>query len=258
MLTAVCTRRRTRKFTVHSATLSRSPPAATPSIRTCVTSSCPSTISGCNWMRRGAGSNRSPYQALQRILGGAIDTPEEDRPISTVSTTRRENLRALLGLQSDFNLAGQDWTLDTGLVWSRNQLDLNWPVDTLTSRMDLAFAGLGGPECDPRAGSPGSGNLGTGACYYYNSFQTSVYDPVTGERWDTADNSPWAPDPRLSVAEAARKYRNPAELLRWTQGAYITDAELEQVVFDLLLSGDAVDTAEWPPGTCPGFPVPGG
>lgn len=194
-----------------------------------------------------------PYQALQRILGGAIDTPEEDRPISTVSTTRRENLRALLGLQSDFNLAGQDWTLDTGLVWSRNQLDLNWPVDTLTSRMDLAFAGLGGPECDPRTGSPGSGNLGTGACYYYNSFQTSVYDPVTGERWNTADNSPWAADPRLSVAEAARKYRNPAELLRWTQGAYITDAELEQVVFDLLLSGDAVDMPNGPLGLALGF-----
>ena len=194
-----------------------------------------------------------PYQALQRILGGAIDTPEEDRPISTVSTTRRENLRALIGLQYDFTLAGRDWNLDTGLVWSRNQLDLNWPVDTLTSRMDLAFAGLGGPECDPRTGSPGSGNLGTGACYYYNSFQTSVYDPVTGERWDTADNSPWAADPRLSVAEAARKYRNPAELLRWTQGAYITDAELEQVVFDLLLSGDTVDMPNGPLGLALGF-----
>ena len=60
MPTGVCTRRRTRKFTVHSATPSRSPPAATLSIRTCVTSSCPTTISGCNWMRRGAGSNRSP------------------------------------------------------------------------------------------------------------------------------------------------------------------------------------------------------
>lgn len=194
-----------------------------------------------------------PYQAMQRILGGAIDTPDEDRPISTVSSARRENLRALIGLRSDFTLAGRDWFLDTDLIYSRNQLDLNWPVDTLTSRMDLAFAGLGGPECDPQTGMPGSGNLGTGECYYYNSFQTSVYDPVTGERWDTADNSPWAADPRLSVAEAARKYRNPAELLRWTQGAYITDAEVDQVVFDLLLSGDAIDLPNGPLGLALGF-----
>ena len=194
-----------------------------------------------------------PYQALQRILGGTVDSTEEDRPISTVSSTRRENMRALIGLQSDFTVAGQSWLLDSGLIYSRNQLDLNWPVDTLTSRMDLAFAGLGGADCDPHTGIPGSGNLGTGACYYYNSFQTSVYDPVTGERWDSTDSSPWAADPRLSVAGAARKYRNPAELLRWTQGAYITDAEIEQVVFDLVLSGDAIDLPHGPLGLALGF-----
>ena len=194
-----------------------------------------------------------PYQAMQRILGGAIDSPEEDRPISTVSHTSRKNLRALIGLQSDLVLGGRTWLADAGLVYSRNRLDLNWPVDTLTSRMDLAFAGLGGPDCDPQTGTPGSGNLGTGACYYYNSFQTSVYDPVTGERWDGADTSPWAADPRLSVAGAARKYRNPAELLRWTQGAYITDAEIEQVVVDLLLSGDLIDMRNGPLGLALGF-----
>ena len=201
--------------------------------------------------RRGFGP--VPYQALQRILGGTIDSTEEDRPISTVSTTRRENMRALIGLQSDFTLAGQSWLLDSDLIYSRNRLDLNWPVDTLTSHMDLAFAGLGGPGCDPHTGIPGSGNLGTGRCYYYNSFQTSVYDPVTGERWDTTDTSPWAADPGLSVTEAARKYRNPAELLRWTQGAYITDAEIEQVVFDLVLSGDAIDLPNGPLGLALGF-----
>ena len=194
-----------------------------------------------------------PYQALQRILGGTVESTEEERPISTVSTTRRENMRAVLGLQSDFTVAGQSWLLDTDLVYSRNQLDLNWPVDTLTSRMDLAFAGLGGPDCDPHTGIPGSGNLGSGSCYYYNSFQTSVYDPVTGERWAAADASPWAADPRLSVAEAARKYRNPAELLRWTQGAYMTDAEIEQVVFDLVLSGDAIDLPNGSLGLALGF-----
>ena len=64
---------------------------------------------------------------------------------------------ALIGLQSDFTMAGQSWLLDSDLIYSRNRLDLNWPVDTLTSRMDLAFAGLGGPDCDPHTGIPGSG-----------------------------------------------------------------------------------------------------
>ena len=199
------------------------------------------------------GFEPAPYQAMQRILGGTVDSSEEDRPISTVSSTRRENLRALIGLQSDFTLGGQSWFLDTGLIYSRNRLDLNWPVDTLTSRMDLAFAGLGGPDCDPQTGAPGSGNLGTGNCYYYNSFQTSVYDPVTGKRWDNADTSPWAADPRLTVAKAARKYRNPAELLSWTQGTYATDAEIEQVVFDLVLSGDTIDLPDGPLGLALGF-----
>ena len=194
-----------------------------------------------------------PYQAMQRILGGTVDSSEEDRPISTVSNTRRDNLRALIGLRSDFTLGGRAWLLDSDLVYSRNRLVLNWPVDTLTSRMDLAFAGLGGPGCDPHTGTPGSGNLGTGDCYYYNSFQTSVYDPVTGARWNSADTSPWAADPRLSVAEAARKYRNPAELLRWTQGAYVTDAEIEQVVFDLVLSGDTIYLPNGPLGLALGF-----
>ena len=194
-----------------------------------------------------------PYQAMQRILGGTVDSSEEERPISTVSNTSRDNLRALIGLRSDVTLGGRAWLLDSDLVYSRNRLDLNWPVDTLTSRMDLAFAGLGGPDCDPHTGTPGSGNLGTGDCYYYNSFQTSVYDPVTGARWNSADTSPWAADPRLSVAEAARKYRNPAELLRWTQGAYVTDAEIEQVVFDLVLSGDAFYMPNGPLGLAMGF-----
>ena len=178
-----------------------------------------------------------PYQAMQRILGGAVDTPAEDRPISTVSTSQRTNWRALLGVEADLDIRGTPWSLDAGVVSSRHQLRQHWPVDTLTSRMNLAFAGLGGAACDAASGSPGSGNLGSGECFYYNSFQTSVYDPVTGARWNTADASPWAADPTLSVAQAARKYRNPPELLRWLQGAYATAAQVEQTVFDLVLTG---------------------
>jgi len=194
-----------------------------------------------------------PYQAMQRILGGAIDSSMEERPISTDSKSRRENLRALAGVETDFTFIGREWALDANLIHSRHQLDLNWPVDTLSSRMDLAFAGLGGPRCDPSAGQPGSGNLGTGDCYYYNSFQTSVYDPVTGQRWNAADTGPWAADPSLTVSEAARKYQNPAELLRWTQGAYVTDATIEQTVFDLLASGNVARLSSGPVGLALGF-----
>ena len=66
----------------------------------------------------------------------------------------------------------------------------NTPADTLTNNTDNAYVGLGGPNCnsiDPA--DAGTGNRGTGDCFYYNSFQTSVFDPVTNARWDTSDTS---------------------------------------------------------------------
>ena len=199
------------------------------------------------------GFEPAPYQAMQRLMGGHVNSTAEERPIDTVSDTRRDNFRVLLGLRSDFTLGRRNWSADTSLVYSSGQLDSRLPTDILSSRMDLAFAGLGGADCDPQTGVAGSGNLGAGDCYYYNSFQTSVYDPVTGAPWDATDTSPWAADSTLSVAQAARKYQNPAQLLRWVQGEMITDAKVEQLVFDLAFSGDVASLPGGPAGMALGF-----
>ena len=179
-----------------------------------------------------------PYLALQRMMGGHYESSTEDRPLNTVSTYDRTNYRLNLGTEWDFALGGRDWTMDASATYSQRIRNNINPSDTLTSNVDASYVGLGGADCDSLSGDPGSGNLGTGSCYFYNSFQTSVYDPVTGEKWDTADTSAWAADSTLTVAAAARKYQNPAELLQWMQGEIATDTESKQVVLDLVFAGD--------------------
>ncbi len=182
-----------------------------------------------------------PYLALQRMMGGHYESSFEDRPLDTDSTYDRTTYRLNLGTEWDFALAGRDWTMDASATFSRRAQNNINPSDTVTSNVDAAYFGLGGADCDPLSGTAGSGNLGTGACYYYNNFQTSVYDPVTGAKWNAADTSAWAADPSLTVAEAARMYQNPVELLQWMQGEITSDAESEQVVLDLVFAGDIFD-----------------
>ena len=187
-----------------------------------------------------------PYLALQRMMGGTVVSSAEERPINTISSVERETTRLVLGGTYDFQLADRPWSLDASLSISSFDASTYNPSDTLTSNVDAAYRGLGGPSCDAATGTPGSGNLGTGNCYFYNSFQTSRYDPVTGQPWNTSDNSPWAADPSLTVAEAARKYMNPVELLNWMQGLILIDAEIEQRVFNLVAAGELLDLAHGP------------
>ena len=120
--------------------------------------------------------------------------------------------------------------------------------------MDLAFAGLGGPDCDPQTGMPGSGNLGTGASVTI----TTAFRPACTTRSRASAGTarirpPGRPIPGSAWPRLRANTGIPAELLRWTQGAYITDAEVEQVVFDLVLSGDAVYLPSGPLGLALGF-----
>ncbi len=189
-----------------------------------------------------------PYLALQRMMGGAVNSTRDERPLDTISSVERDTTRLVLGGRYDFQWDARPWSLDASLNLSRFQASIYNPSDSLTSNVNAAYGGLGGPSCDADTGIPGSGNLGTGQCYYYNSFQTSRYDPVTGQLWDTADNSPWAADTGLTVAEAARRYMNPVELLEWMQGIILTDSEVEQQVFDLVLAGEALELPHGPLG----------
>lgn len=182
-----------------------------------------------------------PYLALQRLMGGTIDSDRSERPINTVSSVERETTNVILGGNYELEIGGRAWSLDASLSLSGFEAFTYNPSDTLTSNVNAAYLGLGGASCDPATGTPGSGNLGVGDCYFYNSFQTNRYDPVTGNPWNTSDNSPWAADATLTVAQAARKYMNPLELLEWMQGSILVSSEIEQQVFNLVLTGEAFD-----------------
>ena len=186
------------------------------------------------------------YQALQRLLGGTSTTSTQERPLDTDSVTTSSRSRFEIGSKSELQINDREWLISSSL--SRSSFDGTQvlPVDVLSDRMDLAYRGLGGATCNPVSGVPGSGNLGSGNCFFYNSFQTSVYDPVTGEPWDTNDQQPWLADPSLTVAQAARKYRNPDSLLTWLHGIRTKNAALDQTVMDLMLTGSLTDLAHGP------------
>ena len=181
------------------------------------------------------------YQALQRLLGGTASSTNEARPVNTDSTTTSNRSRFELGSKSEILIDEREWLLTTNLSRSKFNTTQVLPTDVLSDRMDLAFRGLGGPGCNPVSGIPGSGNLGTGDCFFYNSFQSSVYDPVSGARWEANDSRPWPADPSLTVAQAARKYQNPASLLTWLHGTRTKDAALDQTVMDAMLIGEGAD-----------------
>ena len=176
--------------------------------------------------------------AMQRMMGGTVDSDKTERPLETRSTYERSYFATTAGITADLD---SGWTLIASLGHSEAQYMGVNPSDTVTSNVDAAYVGLGGPDCDPLTGTAGSGNLGTGNCYYYNSFATSTYDPVTGSKWNVSDTSAWAADPTLSVQEAARKYQNPVALLQWMQGEIGVQTTRKQTVADIVLSGDVFD-----------------
>jgi len=187
-----------------------------------------------------------PYLALQRLLGGDPNTDFADRPIVTNTDTDRQFNRFMLGSRVDFDLGDNAWTADISLTRSERNLSSSTRSDTLTNLTNNAYAGFGGPSCNPLTGTAGSGNMGTGDCFFYNPFATSRFDPVTGARWNTSDTSPWAANPALTVQEAARLYQNPTELIQQLAGEIKNDTENTQTVVDAVFAGDLFD---WDGGT---------
>jgi iron complex outermembrane receptor protein len=99
-----------------------------------------------------------------------------------------------------------------------------------------------------------NGDASNGDCFYYNPFQTSVFDPVTGARWNTADTSIWAGSPLIdvdgdgdpandtpTVAQAAQRFQNSPELIQNLAAEIRNQSENEQIVFDAVFAGDLFD-----------------
>jgi iron complex outermembrane recepter protein len=90
--------------------------------------------------------------------------------------------------------------------------------DTVVNRYQLALRGLGGPNCNVAANTPG-----VGGCLWYNPFSNAIPgNPITG-----VANSQF-------VAGASN---NNPELLNWMFPIVSTDQQTTLMVFDAVLSG---------------------
>jgi len=127
---------------------------------------------------------------------------------------------------------GADWTVGDGMllqadyVYTRNDRQVE-TFDTRIDNLAWAFRGLGGPGCDVSSGTPGSGNLGTGNCWYYNPF-------TSGFRISRAAGFEGVVSPGSDDASL----RNPDWLNDWLTDAAGETFTTQMHVANLVASGD--------------------
>ena len=120
----------------------------------------------------------------------------------SLTTHDSRTWRIAASLTGDFN---DTWGWDAGLQRSENNFAIT-AEDTVSDRMRSALSGLGGPNCDPAAGTPGVGD-----CHYLNPFGSAL----TGT--DTV-NSP--------------------ELIDYIQGPYDIDSTTGLTTLDGVVTGE--------------------
>ena len=185
------------------------------------------------------------YANLTRLQGYTADQNGQFmRPVRTFTKANRSDQRMAVGLEWSTEFMGRDWTVDFDYTSSSHTSQTSQVQDTLSTHMELALNGYGGPECDLINGTPGSGNsayassggdFGAGNCYFFNPFGSSVFD---------RDGN---------VSQANLELANPTELYEWLVGRASSDTEYKQSVLDLVASGDLFDTNSGPVGLAVGF-----
>lgn len=171
------------------------------------------------------------YLALQRMLGGDDGTPMSERPKDTDSKFERDFSRGVLGTTWDIGVLG--WRMDLAGTYTKFRGQGDTRSDTITSNVNAAYVGLGGPDCDQTSGTRGSGNMGTGSCYYYNPFGSSRVKP---------DGTP-QDDPLLM---------NTDELIDWMGAELIGINESKLTSVDFVFAGDTYDLPAGPIGLAVG------
>lgn len=185
------------------------------------------------------------YVNLTRLIGGTANTPFEQRPLDTFTKSHRSDQRYLLGATWDMNLLGREWALDVSYTASQHNTATTQVQDTLSTHIELALNGFGGPNCDPFTGVPGSGNqayaasggvFDAGDCYFFNPFGNSLFrrDGSVGQTENLA-------------------LVNPRELYQWLVGRASSDLQYRQQVLDVVFSGDVFDLPAGAAGLAVGF-----
>lgn len=148
-----------------------------------------------------------------------------------VSGPPAEGYRELETLRLSFGVSGEldnGVTVDSSITWGEAKGERGTP-DTRIDNLAYAYRGLIGPDCDPAAGVPGSGNLGTGDCYYYNPF-------TSGYRVSQAPGFEGTPSPGFTGDETLL---NHPDMRDWLTEVVGSETKNTQTVFDLVFSGDS-------------------
>ena len=170
-----------------------------------------------------------------RVLGGTPDTAFSERPIDTRTLTSRDQFRIVAGFKGDLPFLGDTWTYDASFTRSE-RFTQSRNTDSLTDEVGIALQGFGGFLCNPNDPdeSAGSGNAGTGNCFFFNPFASSLIQP---------DGTPQT-NPAL---------QNSPELIDFVVGEIRTTTDATQSVFDFVASGDIAQLPSGPLGLAIGF-----
>jgi iron complex outermembrane receptor protein len=163
-----------------------------------------------------------PLRFIGRVRGGQPNTQPGD--VDTRTVFQNDNSHVVAGLRGDLPgdwFEENQWTYDVNYNYSQYQ-SVTRNTDTLLKEIRLSFQGLAGPACDPTTGGPGSGNFGTGDCFYFNPFGSAVVTP-TG-----------APQTSPLLANSDALYNNVIGLIR-------TRVETELFTIDAIATGDLFD-----------------
>ncbi|MCC5872134.1 MAG: TonB-dependent receptor, partial [Gammaproteobacteria bacterium] len=172
-------------------------------------------------------------QMFGRVLGGAPDSPFDQRPIDTDTREFTTEHRIQTGIRGDLEFI-DGWTYDLSFLFGKRKNQAR-NTDTRQQQLELALAGRGGPLCNSLTGTPGSGNMGTGNCFFFNPFGSALVKP-DGSIQD---------DPML---------RNDVDMLEWMVGEIRSVSETTTKVVDFVITGDVMEMANGLPlGMALGF-----
>ena len=183
-----------------------------------------------------------------RMLGGTVDLIGTNyRPLATFTDISRSDERMVIGAVWDFGMNSRNWTLDASFTATESDNVTTNIQDTLTSNMDLALRGFGGPNCtsrDPAHAGRGNtaykdsgGDFDQGDCYYFNPFGNAQFN---------RDGEHYADGESLEL-------RNPKELYEWLLGRIASAEEFRQRVIDVVATGDVADLANGPVSVALGY-----
>ena len=185
------------------------------------------------------------YVNLTRLQGySSSENGTPLRPVKTFTDTSRSDQRMVVGLTYDMLIGDNEWKIDATYTASNHNSATAQIQDTLSSHMELALNGLGGPNCDVVSGVPGSGNAAyaanngqfdAGTCYFFNPFGNSAFN---------RDGT---------IFQSNLELVNPPELYEWLIGRASSDVDYRERIIDIVATGELWDIGSESVGIAVGF-----